>query len=401
MIDPHRAGRVLYMLGLLLLTGCSSPGSRTDDALDAAARAALAAPIESAIVRRDFAGASLLVLVDGAVVFDESYGVANLDTGRAFTAAEVVMMASSTKPLTASVFAMLHERGVLSLDDSISEYLPIWETAHLEDGTPTRAPTIRELLSHTSGMPSPAAWGGVYRDLLAKTDAPTNDDLSRLMHDRGLAFEPGTDYRYGGVGMSVAARAAEVAWVRATGEEIYFATLMDRLLLDPLGMSDTTFHPSAATLAAMPHRYVQSDSGLSAVTKPEPRPLGTLVNAGGGLVSTARDMAAFYEMIRRDGIGPNGRIMAPSAIALMVEPQSGATGFDMPYADHAYGLGAMLGFDAGGELIHVGHGGAFGTDAHVRLDQGRVVVFITQTPGAQLRRFQGELRDALTLVFGP
>ncbi len=358
-------------------------------------------PLLEAIQRGELSGGSLLVQLRGETVFEESHGVADLDSGRAFSTDEVAMIASSTKPLTGAVFAMLHVRGVLSLDEPLDVYLPQWGEAKLEDGSAVRAPTLRELLSHTSGMPSPQAWGGVIRALLAEHDAPANADLSAHMLKRGLAFAPGTEYQYGGVGMSVAAHAAEVAWQRQYDETLTYAQIMRRLLLDPLEMHNTTFYPSVEVIAGMPMRYRRGQQGLEPIPKPQPQPPGTMANAGGGLVSTAADLVAFYEMVRRGGLGPNGRVMEPEAIALMSDRQVGALGFNLPYADYGYGLGAMLGFAADGALIHLGHGGAFGTDAHLRLDQQRVVVLIVQTPGAQLRRFQAELRAALDKVFVP
>ncbi len=50
-------------------------------------------------------------------------------------------------------------------------------------------------------------------------------------------------------------------------------------------------------------------------------------------------------------------------------------------------------------MVHVGHGGAFGTDAHLRIIEDRIVVLIIQTPGAQVRDFQTAVRRALRDVF--
>lgn len=369
------------------------------DALTPGDRAALAAPIEDAISRREIAGGSLLLLRHGREIYSESFGIADLESGRPFGTNEVVQIASSTKPLTAAVFSMLHVQGVLSVDDSLAEYLPEWREARLKDGTPTTSPTIRQTLSHQSGMPSPAAWGGIYRALLASKSLPTNADLSRLMVETGLAFEPGTDYLYGGVGMSVAARAAEVAWARHHGEPALWADIVRQLLLDPLQMNDTTYYPSAEVIEGMPRRYTNQD-GLSPMPKRQPAPEGAMANAGGGLVSTARDLAKFYEMLRLDGMGPSGQVMSKEAINLMTTPQPGSAGFDMPYPRHGYGLGTMLGMSEDGDVLQLGHGGAFGTDAHLKPEQDLVVVFITQTPGAQIRPLQSALRSALITVFG-
>ena len=386
----------------LFIAGCATTPDQggldryelTDDEADRLRR-----PLLSAIEDREISGGSLLVTVDGRVVFEESHGVADIDTARPFSTDEPVMIASSTKPLAAATFAILDERGVLDLDERLDAVLDEWREARLEDGRSTRAPTIRELLSHTSGMPSPQAWGSIYRALMGMSDAPTNDDLSRLIAEQGLAFRPGTDYRYGGVGLSVAARAAEVAWQDEYGEAKFFADIMGELLLEPLELTATTFYPSPDIISTMPHRYRRTERGLVAVPKPQYRPHGTMANAGGGLISTSRDLAAFYEMLRRRGHGPNGPVMSAAAIDAMLTAQRGAPGFDMPDASSGYGLGTMLGFGAGGQLVQVGHGGALGTDAHLRIIEDRIVVLIIQTPGGQVRDFQADLRQALGDVF--
>ncbi len=352
---PLRGSSPLNFAGVLtdclFIAGCATGSDQsgldryelTDEEADRLRR-----PLLAAIENGEISGGSLLVTVEGRVVFEESHGVADIDTARPFSTGERVMIASSTKPLVAATFAMLDDRGVLDLDDRLDAVLDEWREARLEDGRSTRAPTIRELLSHTSGMPSPQAWGSIYQALMRMSGAPTNDDLSQLIAEQGLAFRPGTDFRYGGIGPSVAARAAEVAWQKKYGEAKFFADIMGELLLEPLELADTTFYPSPDLIATMPNRYRHAEGGLVAVPKPQYRPHGTMANAGGGLISTARDLAAFYDMLRRRGRGPNGTVMSAAAIDAMLTAQRGAPGFDMPYASSGYGLGTMLGYGTGG-----------------------------------------------------
>lgn len=138
-------------------------------------------------------GASLLVVRDGAAIVRQSHGLANLEEQIAATPATNYRLASVTKQFTAAAVLLLAEDGRLTLDDRIRAWLPTLPSS-------TAAVTIRQLLSHTSGLID-------YEDAIPDTmTAPLRDaDVLRILElqDRGY-FAPGTGYRYGNGGYAPA-----------------------------------------------------------------------------------------------------------------------------------------------------------------------------------------------------
>ncbi|MEE2947743.1 MAG: serine hydrolase domain-containing protein, partial [Verrucomicrobiota bacterium] len=98
-------------------------------------------------------GGSVCVVENGSVVFNQSYGVLNDKTAKLWESNTPVFIASITKPITATLVAVLVEQKKLSFDDPISKYIPEYSKLKLRDGGAVRSPTIAECLSHTSGFP--------------------------------------------------------------------------------------------------------------------------------------------------------------------------------------------------------------------------------------------------------
>src|SRR5947209_16871511 len=98
--------------------------------------------LEKAIAGKTIPGALVIVQQHGKIIIEEAAGIADLETGRKWTASDIVMLASSSKPFAATTILTLVDRGKLRLDDPVSKFYPEFQ------GTST----IRQLLSHTSGI---------------------------------------------------------------------------------------------------------------------------------------------------------------------------------------------------------------------------------------------------------
>src|ERR1700682_6665390 len=136
---------------------------------------------------RDYAGnvpgASVIVVRDGEVVFRRSYGMANLEERIEATPQTHYRLASLTKAFTAAAILTLADRGKLSLDDRITRFLPT---------LPEKGITIRQLLTHTSGLLD-------YEDLIPPgTNSQLKDiDVLRLLESQSSTyFSPGSKFRY-------------------------------------------------------------------------------------------------------------------------------------------------------------------------------------------------------------
>ena len=182
----------------------------------------------------------------------ETVGFADLATRRPMTEDTLFWIASTSKPLTGTLVMMLIEEGKLHPDDPIEKYLPEFKGQmvvaeqtddHLLLRKPAHPITLRETLTHTSGLP--------FR---SPVEHPSLDGLPLAVAVRShammhLLFEPGAKYSYSNAGTNVAARVLEVVTGRA------FEDFLQERLLDPLGMKDTTFWPNDEQVARLASTY--------------------------------------------------------------------------------------------------------------------------------------------------
>ncbi len=341
-------------------------------------------------------GISLLLAHRGEVVFKEAFGDLKLD--------QKAQMASSSKPVTATLLMILVDRGKLALDDPIEKYLPEFKGITLHGKPPARLPTVRNVLSNMSGLPGDLVTGSILnrlRERRGKADAAdlakgNGEDMKkardqfftgrnrslaesvRTLAEGGLATEPGAGFHYCTLGFNVAARLAESAVNRP------FEDLVRTELLDPLGMNDT--------------RYVSF--GLQAL-KPGPTlPNGEsrFIMAGGGMTSTLDDFAAFYQMHLNNGTYRGRRILSEKAIAEM-HTRQGKLDLLMagPYGND-YGLAFFLDRpDDRGRAHVVSHPGYFGTTPWLDEDRELVGVLLVQSNFLRIiplvHRIQDEVRQ--------
>lgn len=322
---------------VLSLSSAASPGS--DSAVppeqleppDQSAQSAQSAELDTDAVdtyvedyldRHGLAGAEVAVVKDGEVLHTGAYGESR---GAATTTDTPMATGSVGKHMTSFALLQLVDDGEVALDDPVVEHLPEFELA---DDRYTDI-TIRQLLSHTSGMPSPT---------IVEPAADLSEGVERLQ-DWELQSEPGAQYTYSNMNYHVAGRLIE------TVAEVPFATYLDENLFQPLGMGDTR---SVDTARA-------DDPGLQAghvtaygTTLPMQEMDQLLVGAG-GVVTTAEDQAHWLAMLTNDGAAPNGeQLLSPE---LLDEAQTSQPGTD----------GEGLGWHLSGEGVdppRVGHSGA-------------------------------------------
>ncbi|MCP5538572.1 MAG: beta-lactamase family protein [Akkermansiaceae bacterium] len=324
--------------------------------------------MESQVAANHTAGAVTLVLHGGKVIHHDAAGLADRENQVPMTEDRVFWIASMTKSVTATTLMTLVDEGRLNLDEPASKWLPALAKAHLADGTPPKRPiTLRDLMSHTSGLAFPPR---------KPTDgAQSLKGYVAQLVAAPLAFEPGTDYEYG-FGLTVSGHIAEIA----AGKP--FDALMRERVLDPLGMKDTAFNPGAALRArfAKTYKTAEDGEGLARAHNPFVMPddeTPRMVEPSGGLFSTAADMARFYQMILDGGEFEGKRIVSREAIAEMTTPHH-AGGKVLNY-----GLGWQCnnpekanvpGFSANA----FGHGGAFATHGWIDPERRLVTVLMVQ-----------------------
>ena len=166
-------------------------------------------------------GASIHVVEGGKTVFQQSYGVLHAGSDKPWKNNTPVSIASITKPITATLVAILVEEKKLFFDDPISKHIPEYSKLKLRDGTAVRSPTIAECLSHTSGFP-----GGNMGDLPRNSPIrkANQAEVAKMIARRGLAAKPGKRYAYTFRGYAAVARCVEVV----TGKR--FAEVLEQKL---------------------------------------------------------------------------------------------------------------------------------------------------------------------------
>lgn len=231
--------------------------------------------------RRDMVGASLGIVHGDSLVVNRGYGLANVASGEQVTPDTRFYIASMSKMVTATSVLMLVDEGRLSLDDRIGAVLSDLPRAW-------QAVTVRQLLSHTSGIPG-------FTDFEDEFPCPTTKKIpDYVMGDvldevacLPLAFTPGSDFLYSETNYHL------LAMIVATVSSAPFEEVIRRRVLSPLGMVSTDF--------------------LKPVGKPDHRAIGYSRQIDGrrnipdlvpavevGLVSTVADLARFHRALRSD-----------------------------------------------------------------------------------------------------
>jgi len=264
--------------------------------------------LEAAVA--DGAAPGLTAAVAGpAGVHHFAAGVRSVSDSRPMTPDAMFWIASCTKAITSLAALQLVERGLLSLDAPIGDKVPLLTTPQVldgfeADGTPRlraarRAITLRDLLTHTSGL----AYDFCSADL-TRYYAATGESL--MSGTPVLVFDPGERWQYG-IGIDAAGWAIEAA--TGQGLDVYFA----QNILGPLGMADTSFAPDATRLAGM---HVRGPDGTHIAVDAFPN--APRMWGGGGLTSTAPDYLKFLQAIISDASG----LVRPESLALLRDVQT-------------------------------------------------------------------------------
>ena len=307
--------------------------------------------------------------VPGAVVIDlaggkltvRSFGFADVAARKPMAENTVGWLASNTKAIACALVLSYVEEGKLDLDAPISRYLPEWHG--------DKAPTLRQLMSHTSGLK-------FFPEL--PIDKRPMMLLSRLGAKSDKAFAPGERFLYSNWGIDVA-----VACVEAVAGEPW-ETLLKARILDPLDMRDATFHPTEEQYARLAKGYVLTDeSPAKEVTVNQfqhPYSLHSRYpEAGGGLFGSPMDMIKFFSMIANGGVGLNGkRVLKTETVDVWFEKQTPER------VAERYSFGAWVSDDS----QMMSHGGAWSTWGCACRASGVARVFFVQHAGGESKGFE-------------
>lgn len=271
-------------------------------------------------------GSHAVVFQNGEKILDETYGKASAN-GEALSPDAVYRIASMTKPITAVAMLMEYEKGNLDIYADVSDYLDGYDdmyVAEVKDGEITKGEKAKnsikvyQLVSHTSGIGC-----GDIESLYsaAVNDNTTVQSIAEYFSDKPLLFNPGTSQSYSTCAYDIAARIIEIT----SGTE--FGEYVKVNIFDKLGMTDTTFEPTAEQFARMVAVHARADGKNADAPVLSDRVFGsfpvTYHAAGAGLASTASDYSKFAEMLQNGGVSADGtRILSEASVKLMATPVS-------------------------------------------------------------------------------
>jgi len=289
--------------------------------------------IEAETTRLNIPSLSIALVDDQHIVWQRGFGTQNAD-GVPASENTVYRVGSISKVVTATAMAQAAERGLVDLDAPITDYLP--ELTFVDPFDSEQVITLRHLHAHRAGIlrESPV---GHYFD----TSFPTIEESVKSIIGTELVLPVGSKSKYSNMGPTVAALVLE----RLTG--VPFAEYMERNILDPIGMSSSSFLRDRDVI-----RRNLADAfmiGFDGEYFPAPVfELGTL--AAGNLYSTVGDMSRFIMMLLDEGRAGGTQVLAPETVADMFRP------FQERQEGAVYGLGFRLGEIDGRRYIQ--HGGA-------------------------------------------
>ena len=302
-------------------------------------------------------GLAIGMIIDGEE-HTATFGVTSTEIPQEVTDDTLFQIGSTTKTITATTLVRLAEEGKLGLDDRVHDHVSELELA---EPTVAESVTIRQLLNHTGG------WAG---DLFVDTG---NGDDSTARYVEKMKELPqltalGTLSVYNNAGFALAGRIIE----KITGETYEQAAM--RLVVEPLGMDQSLFEPSAVMLRRFAVGHNVHPDGRVEIASPWPVPRSVM--AAGGLVSSVRDQLRYARFHMGDGTTSDGsRLLSEQS---MMEMQTPVVEFTN---DVWFGLSWMISDLDGTKLVAHG-GGTNGQLSTFWMCPERSVAFTSLTNGS-------------------
>lgn len=282
-----------------------------------------------------------MIYQDGKLVYDHTYGLRDKETSAGMQGDELYFIQSMTKPIVSVALMTLYDQGKFQLDEPISKYLPEFAAMRVVND-PTigsssgthEAPspmTIRQVLSHTSGMSHGIAqiafdkelWNGIILNGKLKTLEQRTTALAKMP----LAFDPGIKWNYS-FSPDLVGRLVEVLSGKTL--DVY----LQEYIFTPLQMNNSGYNLDGEQRKRIQTVYAFAADSTLKRTMGQPTPSGNTVFAGiNALFTSTADYLRFGEMLLNQGSWNGKQILKPETVALMTQ-------------DHTQGIERLDGSDS-------------------------------------------------------
>lgn len=279
---PRRRRCSPQILGVIVALVLCGPASTATAQPDPEALSALGAYVEEFMEEHQIPGVLYALADDGDLLLVRTHGLADVELGVPVSVDSVFEIGSISKQFVSTAILLLVEEGSLSLDDAIETHLP-------EIPGEWYGVTVRQLLTHTSGIPDYEEIRSydVYRFRL------TPEEVIRIAHSRPMDFRPGTGWYYSNTGYFLLSRIVERIEGKPLGEVLHSR------IFAPLGMTSTRLADPEAIIPDRVSGYWVDKTG-KLINRPPTETSSTL--AAGGMVTSARDMARWDEALDGDAL---------------------------------------------------------------------------------------------------
>jgi CubicO group peptidase (beta-lactamase class C family) len=352
---------------VLFLTSCTYISSQADQ---------MDKYVKDEMQKNHIPGISVAVLSQGKIVFSRQYGLSNVELSVLVNSNSPFKIASLTKPITAIAVMLLAEEGKLSLDSMLSHYLQElpsqWNTV-----------TVRQVLSHTSGIPdyfqSPDwSWRNSWRlDL-------THDEFLKMTAKAPMTFNPGTNMKYSNSGFYLLGMLIEN--VSGNSYEEY----IDKHVFKPLQMNSTRRDSAEAIIPNRVSGYTFKDGKLRNAEYTS----DTWAYSEGGIITTALDLAKFDSALYTD------KLLKRSTIEQMWTPSNLSNGKKGVIGDNGagkpnyYGLGWYISDYHNHKLIlHGGQKPGFTSNYFRFINDKLTVIVLSNLSYSPLYEIAGRIAD--------
>lgn len=373
--------------------------------------------IDQMIQRRidagDMAGAVAIVARKGKIAHFGALGLRDIESKQPMTKDTIFRIASMTKPVTGVAIMMMIEEGKVRLTDPVSRYIPEFHnmkvavalpaTGQGRGGAPAggraggrgsapefytvpadREITIRDLLTHVSGLASGAIGSSEARKLNRRPDENLASYIPRL-GSIPLDFQPGSRWEYSPqAGFDTLGRIVEIA------SGMPLDQFFRERIFNPLGMEEASFWPADDRWPRVASVYQKTANGLQKSQNPNSMSGKVYFMGSGGLMTTAADYLPLGLMLANGGALNGKRLLSPKTVEMMTSVHAPDTLPGRP-AGEGYGLSVRVIKDHVARATLLSNGsfgwsGIYGTHFFVDPKEQLVAVFMAQTSNAEVSR---------------
>ena len=276
--------------------------------------------IQKFIDDKELAGAVTIIARKGKVIHFSAQGMQDISAAKKMEKDSIFRIYSMTKAVVSVAAMRLVEQGKLKLDVPASTYIPSIAKMKLNGKIPNREMTLRDLLSHSSGLPNNVSTDRALRAAGHPSLAESNlEEIMGRLESVPLKYEPGKGWYYS-FASDVVGRLVEI------GSGLQLDKALRNLIFDPLGMKDTGFYVPKEKWDRFVTPY---GNGLKEITAPQPGTSGPFtfekapkfLSGGGGLVSTAADYMRFCLMLTGKGQFQDIRLLSAKTVSEMFRNQ--------------------------------------------------------------------------------